>query len=62
MTTEEIQAAFGMLDVDKNGRISLPNLKKRLGSLFPGNFDLKLYLRIVVYAICEITRHDREGI
>eukprot|EP01038_Epipyxis_sp_PR26KG_P010431 gene10431-14012_t len=35
ITPEEIQLAFSMLDVEKNGTISLPNLKKRLGVLFP---------------------------
>ena len=35
ISPEEIQMAFQMLDVDKNGQISLPNLKKRLGVLFP---------------------------
>jgi Ca2+-binding EF-hand superfamily protein len=36
ITPEEIQTAFGMLDVDKTGHVTLPNLKKRLGTLFPG--------------------------
>lgn len=32
---KEIQAAFDVLDIDKNGFISLNNLKKRLGVFFP---------------------------
>ena len=32
---KEIQAAFDILDIDKNGFISLNNLKKRLGVFFP---------------------------
>jgi len=35
ITVEEIQAAFGMLDVEKSGHISLPNMRKRLNALFP---------------------------
>jgi hypothetical protein len=31
----EIQAAFDVLDADKNGFITLNNLKKRLGVFFP---------------------------
>ena len=35
VTADEIQAAFNLLDSDKNG-VSLPVLKKRLGIMFPG--------------------------
>ena len=35
VTDKEIQAAFDVLDMDKNGFISLNNLKKRLGVFFP---------------------------
>lgn len=35
VTSDEIQAAFSMLDIEKNGAITLPALKKRLGVLFP---------------------------
>jgi Ca2+-binding EF-hand superfamily protein len=35
ITPEEIQSAFHMLDVDRNGLLTLPTLKKRLGALFP---------------------------
>lgn len=35
ITPEEIQMAFQLMDVDKNGQISLQSLKKRLGVLFP---------------------------
>ena len=43
VTTEDIQTAFTLLDVDKHGQINLPNLKKRLGSLFPGFFAILMY-------------------
>lgn len=36
VTMDDIQTAFSILDVEKNGQITLPNLKKRLGPLFPG--------------------------
>lgn len=35
ITPEEIQMAFQLLDIDKTGQVSLNNLKKRLGVLFP---------------------------
>eukprot|EP01031_Cornospumella_fuschlensis_P025567 gene25567-30871_t len=35
VTPEEVQAAFAMLDLEKNNTITLATLKKRLGSLFP---------------------------
>jgi len=35
ITPEEIQMAFQLLDVEKSGQLSLQNLKKRLGVLFP---------------------------
>ncbi|KAJ1411061.1 hypothetical protein B484DRAFT_336170 [Ochromonadaceae sp. CCMP2298] len=35
ITPEEISLAFKMLDADKSGQITLVNLKKRLGVLFP---------------------------
>lgn len=35
ITPEEIQMAFQLLDIDKTGQISLQNLKRRLGVLFP---------------------------
>lgn len=35
LTNEEITAAFQMLDIDNTRQISLPNLKKRIGVLFP---------------------------
>jgi hypothetical protein len=37
VTPEEIQAAFSMLDAENNARVSIQNMKKRLGALFPGN-------------------------
>ena len=36
VTPEEIQAAFSMLDAENNARVSIQNMKKRLGALFPG--------------------------
>jgi Ca2+-binding EF-hand superfamily protein len=35
VTYEELQAAFHILDLDKSGAITLPNLKKRLGVFYP---------------------------
>jgi hypothetical protein len=35
ITQEEIQTAFQLLDIEKNGQVTLQNLKKRLGVLFP---------------------------
>jgi Ca2+-binding EF-hand superfamily protein len=35
ITPEEIQLAFQMFEPDKNGAVSLQNLKKRLSVLFP---------------------------
>jgi Ca2+-binding EF-hand superfamily protein len=35
ITPEEIQMAFQLLDIEKSGQISLQNMKKRLGVLFP---------------------------
>lgn len=35
VTFEELQAAFHILDLDKSGAITLPNLKKRLGVFYP---------------------------
>ncbi len=35
LSNEEITAAFQMLDIDNSGQITLPNLKKRIGVLFP---------------------------
>lgn len=35
ITPEEIQMAFQLLDIEKSGNISLQNLKRRLGVLFP---------------------------
>ena len=44
MSSDDIQTAFSILDIDKSGQITLPSLKKRLGSLFPGDT-----IRIEVY-------------
>lgn len=35
VTPEEIQKAFSFLDVDNTGKVTLSNLKKRLGVFFP---------------------------
>lgn len=35
MNPEDIQKAFSFLDADATGKISLSNLKKRLGVFFP---------------------------
>lgn len=35
ITPEEIKLAFDFLDCDKTGKVSLANLKKRLGVFFP---------------------------
>jgi Ca2+-binding EF-hand superfamily protein len=35
ISPEEIQSAFQMLDLEKNGHLTLATLKKRLGPLFP---------------------------
>lgn len=35
ITPEEIQLAFQLLDIEKSGAVTLQNLKKRLGVLFP---------------------------
>ena len=35
LSKEEIQSAFSFLDVDKNGQITMTNLRKRLGVFFP---------------------------
>lgn len=35
ITPEEIKLAFDFLDCDKSGKVSLANLKKRLGVFFP---------------------------
>jgi calmodulin len=36
ITPEDIQAVFGLLDLEKTNTITLATLKKRLGPLFPG--------------------------
>lgn len=35
VTPEEIQMAFQLLDVEKSGQLTVQNLKRRLGVLFP---------------------------
>ena len=35
VTAEEIQMAFQLLDVEKSGQLTVQNLKRRLGVLFP---------------------------
>lgn len=35
VTPEEIQMAFQLLDVEKPGQLTVQNLKRRLGVLFP---------------------------
>ena len=48
ITVEEIQAAFSMLDVEKTGNISLPNMRKRLSALFPGKKNVIQYYLIIL--------------
>ncbi len=58
VTKEELNAAFTMLDVDKTGQISLPNLRKRLGLFFP-DMSGKEY-RFLMNNKKELTMEDLE--
>ena len=49
ITPEEIQMAFQLMDADKSGQISLQNLKKRLGVLFP-ELSIKDYRYRAIFA------------
>lgn len=42
VTPEELRMAFDFLDVDRTGKVSLVNLKRRLGVFFP-NMNIKEY-------------------
>lgn len=56
MTPEEIQIAFNMLDIDKTGNITLPNLKKRLAVFYP-DMSAKEY-RFLMNGKRELTMED----
>lgn len=56
VTQEEMKLAFDFLDTDKSGKISLANLKKRLGVFFP-NMTAKEY-RFLMNNKREMTLHD----
>lgn len=58
VSSEELHAAFTLLDADKNGIITLQNLKKRLGVFFP-NMTAKEY-RFLMNNRKEITFEDLE--
>ncbi len=49
ITPEEIQAAFSMLDADNNARVSIQNMKKRLGVLFPGCSCVSIHVWLASY-------------
>jgi hypothetical protein len=49
ITPEEIQAAFSMLDADNNARVSIQNMKKRLGVLFPGCSCVSIHAWLASY-------------
>ena len=52
VTSEEIRAAFGLLDPDHTGNVSLATLKKKLGVFFPDLAAkvLKLF-KFILFAI-----------
>jgi calmodulin len=56
ITPEEIKIAFDFLDTDRSGKISLANLKKRLGVFFP-NMSAKEY-RFLMNNKRELTIQD----
>jgi len=56
VTNTEIQHAFNFLDIDKTGKISLANLKRRLGVFFP-DMTAKDY-RFLMNNKKELTEND----
>ena len=56
VTNAEIENAFGFLDIDKTGKVSLANLKKRLSVFFP-EMTGKDY-RFLMNGKREMTQHD----
>ena len=62
VTAEEIQMAFQLLDVEKSGQLTVQNLKRRLGVLFP-ELSVKdyRYVWLCAVAYASLTSHVQFG-